>query len=165
MVVELVSVPAPLHPDHWNQLSAGHVRGGASFPAPSKKHSQLSVALRHQLGFRASVQTMNIYIAFDGNMGHGHKHRHWLKLDDRPRHGPQQQLVLEVTLASGGSTGLSHQAVPYISASLHRAQTTLLLSYLSTTYFLVYAKPATEGCFIVANTPAGRLDGPRVGVL
>ena len=115
---------------------------------------------------------MDIYVVFDGNTGHGHQHRLWLQLDHINRHGPQCHfytvvcvcnnsflgvilplwLILEVTMALDGSMSLSHQAVPYTSASLHRAQTTLLLSHLSTTYSLASAKPATEECFIVAKT-------------
>lgn len=40
---------------------------------------------------QASVLTMDIWVAFRRNKGHGHQHRYDLQQDNRHRHDPQQQ--------------------------------------------------------------------------
>lgn len=105
--------------------------------------------LQASIGFQEAAQTTTMSIAFGDNMDH--RHQHWGRATS-----------LDISIASGVTTGLSPQAVchhPCISssASLQSTQMAplLFLSPLSTTWLLILvALPTLDSEWASGHLPA-----------
>jgi hypothetical protein len=126
--------PTLLYPHHWGQLSLTYHQGQLSSTVPVR-------------GGASSLQHLDINSIPGGSLdqglpqGQGLQHRLLLLKGSGPRCGPQRQHGWDITMASGGSAGYSHQAVPHhslisSSTSLHKAQTIPLLPFLPQTWSL-----------------------------